>query len=118
MLSLPNYHTRVPDQTFILSDTCDTGDGRAGDHLIGGMRGDDWAMVHLPYGGDVEVDLAKSLPNQTKWRAWWVDPRIGSREQFQEGDVLSGKETFKSPSSGSLEDDWLLLLETGSRIWP
>lgn len=116
MLSLPNYLSRVPDQTLVLSDTNEPADGsRAGDKLVSGTRADGWAMVHLPYGGKVALDLKKALPGcktGTMWRAWWVDTKCGAREMCGSGSV--GVETTfgaETASSGTLKDDCLLLVE-------
>jgi hypothetical protein len=119
-LSLPNFFTRVPDSSFILSNTLEPRDGtRAGDSLVSGMRGEGWAMVHLPYGGNVEVDLVAALPGSQQYKAWWIDTRTGGREVFGGGKVIPGSKVFESSTGGTLEDDWLLLLETlsGSRAW-
>lgn len=112
MLALPNYFSRMPDQSFILSGTNEPIDGsRAGDKLISGTRADGWAMVHLPYGGEVTIDIGKALPGKVgAWRAWWVDTKCGAKELDQSG---KGQhvEKFVSPSEGTLKDDWLLLVE-------
>ncbi|ORY25529.1 hypothetical protein BCR39DRAFT_543890 [Naematelia encephala] len=106
--SLPGYFERIPDQSFILSDTHEPATDLAGEELISGMReaNGQWAMVHLPFGGPVELDLGKALPGKTSWRGWWWDPRIGSRETFGLG-VTPGSKTFTAPD----EQDWLLYLE-------
>ncbi len=85
----------------------------AGDKLIAGMRSDkgEWAMVHLPYGGVVDVNVEKAL-KVGRYRAWWIDPRIGAKEVIGTGAAVnvndtSAKTTFDSPDG----KDWLLLLE-------
>lgn len=122
MESLPNFHSRVPDQSFIVSDTNEPKDGTpAGDKLIGGMRGKGWAMVHLPYGGEVTVDLEKALPGGKRWNAWWINPRDGGRlPPFDKGDLATGEKMFKAPSGGSISDDWLLYVDLISATdpWP
>lgn len=109
LLSLPGYFSRIPDQTFITSDTHEQAGKLAGDALVSGMRADGWAAVHLPYGGDVEVDMTKAIPGAASWKAWWFDPRSGGREVFVGGDKL-GRRAFSAPSAGSLTDDWILLV--------
>ncbi|BEI82007.1 hypothetical protein CcaverHIS002_0211670 [Cutaneotrichosporon cavernicola] len=109
LLDLPCYFSRVPDQSFIVSDTGEREGERAGDTLVSGMRADDWAAVHLPYGGTVQVDLALAIPSAKGWKAWWVDPRCGGREVFETGNNL-GVRAFSAPSAGTLSDDWILLL--------
>lgn len=82
------------------------------------MAGEDWAMVHLPYGGELEVDVMKALKLNSAtgkaWKGWWVDPRTGAKELFASGSNTSGEagKTLRasSPSQGSKKDDWLLLL--------
>jgi hypothetical protein len=57
-LSLPDFFSRRPDSSFILSDTFEPKDGTSAlDRLVQGLRSDSWALVHLPYGGEVEVDF-------------------------------------------------------------
>ena len=86
------------------------------------MRADGWAIVQLPEGGNVEIDLDKALRSsgnregaarKEKWRAWWIDPRIGGREVFRVGEDY-GIKAFEAPSKGEGDNDWLLLLETYS----
>lgn len=118
MLSIPNFLSRVPDNSFILSDRNEVEGKPAGDKLIQGMKGKGWAMVHLPYGGSVEIDLNEALDDGEggeggKYRGWWIDPKTGGREIFEEGEI-KGKKEFKSPSEGSLKTDWLLYIESVS----
>lgn len=122
VLSLPYFHTRQPDQSFIVSSTNEPQDGKpAGDRLIGGMRGKGWAMVHLPYGGDVTIDLARALPGVDRWNAWWINPRDGGRlPPFEKGESSTGEKTFTAPSGGDLKNDWLLYIDAPSAAlkWP
>jgi hypothetical protein len=115
-LSLPEYFSRRPDSSFILSATNEPKDGKnALDHLIQGLKADSWAMVHLPHGGTVTVDLARAFsPSEGRFRSWWLDPRTGAktvRESGYRADI-TGEASFTSPSEGSIEQDWVLLLET------
>lgn len=123
-LSLPQYFTRVPDSTFILSDTLEPDDGSpAGDRLIQGMRGTGWAMVHLPYGGTVRLDMRKALSDTRIecWKAWWIDPRTGGRELFQPAGNHEVHVSFTSSTTtkDDSDNDWLLYIETVSttRSW-
>lgn len=109
LLSLPGYFSRVPDQNMIVSDTHESKGQRAGDRLVSGMRADGWAAVHLPYGGEVEVDLGLAVPGAPSWKAWWIDPRAGGREVFASGTKLASR-AFTAPTAGSLADDWILLV--------
>lgn len=117
-LTLPNFFSRRPDSSFILSDTNEPKDGTSAlDKLVQGLRGDSWALVHLPYGGEVEIDLVKALGEEGKtYRSWWVSPASGGREVLDNGSktVTKGSKTFTSPTEGALDKDWVLLLETYS----
>lgn len=120
-LSLPNYFTRVPDSSFILSETHEPTDGsRAGDKLIQGMRGDGWAMVHLPHGGTVNIDVSGALGAKKRgWKSWWIDPRTGGREVNESERQNSVQADFTAPRGLGNNEDWLLLLEsvTGTSEW-
>jgi hypothetical protein len=115
-LTLPDFFTRRPDSSFILSDTNERKDGGSAlDRLIQGLKSESWALVHLPYGGDVEVDLEKALKGQT-YRAWWINPASIGREVLDNGVkvAIKGARVFHSPTEGALDRDWILLLETYS----
>lgn len=105
----------MPDQSLILSSTNELTDGSsAGDKLVGAMRSQTWLAVHLPHGGNVEVRLDKeTLP--ARWRAWWMNPKTGSKEVFQRGD---GGESLKvtSPTQGSIDNDWILYIDRDAAI--
>lgn len=115
-LSLPDFMTRKPDSSMILSDTFEPTDGTlAKDKLIAGLKAKSWSMIHLPYGGTVEVDLTRALDSSPKgYRAWWVDPKTGGKASLDKGAVAVAepKRSFTSPSEGSIVNDWVLLLET------
>lgn len=107
MESLPGFFDRIPDQSIILSDTVEPKGGKtvAGEELISGMRSVKglWIMVHLPFGGEVKVDLSV-LCTEKKWRGWWIDPRVGSRESF--GWVEGHFASVAAPD----KQDWLLYI--------
>jgi hypothetical protein len=112
MLSSPNYFTRVPDQSFIVSSTGESNDrSEAGDALISGTRAQGWAMVHLPHGGEVEVDLVRALDPSGSWKACWVDTKCGERSGFDSGNFGSRTRKFVAPKRLDKSQDWLLLLE-------
>lgn len=91
-----------------MSDTKEQVVGYADEALICGMRErtGTWALIQLPFGGEVTVDLRKGLNGREHWRAWWWDPRIGSRELFIR-DSSATIHIFTAPT----DQDWLLLLE-------
>lgn len=112
-----DYFARVPDQSFIVSDTHERADERAGDALVGGMKGEGWAAVHLPYGGKVEVNVGTALGRDVReWRSWWINPRTGGRNLGDDEDKGGEVVSFTAPSGGSLENDWILLVTAG--VWP
>lgn len=108
--SLPDFFDRIPDQSFILSHANQEATGQwLGDKLVSGMRSKSWMAVHLPHGGEVEVQLDEDTLTSA-WRGVWLDPKTGAREVFKRG---TGAGTLKaqSPTSGSLDTDWILLVE-------
>lgn len=115
MLDLPNFHARRPDNSFIQSDTREPADGSpAGSELISGMSAPDWAMVHLPFGGSVTIDLTLALPGAATFRGWWIDPRVGSKVIAIHTSPVNASWEFEAPTGGSIDDDWLLYLEHAS----
>lgn len=111
MESLPDYFDRVPDQTLIVSPIIkEEGDRPIGDKLVGAMRSTSWVAVHLPHGGGVEVRLDKAIVSD-RWRAAWIDPRTGACETFKR--ESAGGETLRarSPTEGSIDQDWILLVQ-------
>lgn len=105
---------------MILSATNEPTDGTlAKDRLIAGLKAKSWSMIHLPFGGTVEVDLSLALDGAAKgYRAWWVDPKTGGKASLDKGAIQKvedkQKRSFSSPSEGSIDTDWVLLLETFS----
>lgn len=116
MLSLPNYLTRVPDQSIIASPTFEpVNRTERGDRMISGMRGDGWCAVHLPEGGMVSVKLHKALKVGVKSRSWWIDPKSGGKTIFRTADCVTLEPVdFESPVSNNKQRDWLLLIE---QVW-
>jgi hypothetical protein len=115
MLDLPNFHARRPNSSFIQSDIKDSHDGSpAGSELISGMSALGWAMVHLPFGGSVTINLVLALPDAVEFRAWWIDPRVGSKVIGVHKEPVAASRNFIAPSEGSINDDWLLYLERTS----
>jgi hypothetical protein len=112
MLDLPGYHARRPNNSYILSDTKEPGDGTpAGPELISGMSGPGWAMVHLPFGGSVVIDVSLAIPGGSTFRAWWIDPRVGSKVIALHTESVTASREFTAPTGGSIENDWLLYVE-------
>lgn len=118
MLSMPDVMTRSPDSSYILTDRHDIADSAtSGDDMVSGLKTISWAMAHLPRGGTATIDLVRAL-NGSHYRAWWVDPKVGCREPIDRGAEMAvdGQRSFTSPSSGSIKNDWVLLLETVNTV--
>jgi hypothetical protein len=114
MEALPGFFDRVPDQSFIIAPKQPETDKLLGDKLVSGMRSTSWMAVHLPHGGEVTVGIDQSILSD-KWRASWLDPKTGAREVFKRG---SKEEIFtaRSPTEGSIDNDWVLLLQKDTII--
>jgi len=107
MLSRP-YFTRIPDQSLIVGD--------AGEGLkhIGATRDQEgsYAMVYLPQGQAVRLDLAKIAG--PKAVGWWFDPRTGAATRIQEAFSTSVPKAFTSPTSGT-DQDWVLVIDDAKK---
>jgi len=107
MLSRP-YFTRIPDQSLIVGDS-----GQDESH-IGATRdrSGSYAMVYLPKGQPVTVDLNKiSGPRAA---AWWFDPRSGAAARIA-GDFASKDPMAFTPPSNGPESDWVLVVDDESQ---
>lgn len=107
MLSRP-YFTRIPDQSIVI------GDHGRGETYVGATRDREgsYAMIYLPHGLDVTVDLKKI--SGTHAIAWWFDPRTGHATRIEGKFPTSGARTFEPPSSGA-DTDWILVIDDASR---
>lgn len=107
IVSLYDFPARVPDQSFILSETHE-GEGES---LISGLRSatGKWALVHSPFGELVKVK--KSVLDGSKFsKAEWSDPRTGDRSVAKAENDEAESWSFVPPSSGSNNDDWTLVI--------
>jgi len=100
----------VPDQSIIVSPEQTTGEKLLGDKLISAMKSTSWLAVHLPHGGEVTVRLDNEILSD-KWRASWLDPKTGAREVFKRGSGGEETLTVRSPTEGSIDNDWILLVQ-------
>jgi hypothetical protein len=115
-LARPTFFSRIPDQSFILSDTFDRDtpeedvEGKDA-KLIAGIRCSQgkWLAVYSPEGAPFEVDL--SILRGKKATASWFNPRSGVTTPAG-GAELSGAVRVVSPSSGPYEHDWVYYVET------
>jgi hypothetical protein len=107
MLSRP-YFTRIPDQSLI------GGEAGEGSRHIGATRSRDgsYAMVYIPDGRPVTVDLTKIAGSTAT--GWWFDPRTGKARRI-EGDLPTNQaQTFTPPTSGE-DQDWVLVIDDKAR---
>jgi len=95
-----DWWTLVPDQTVISGD--------AGERAAARSRNRDWAIVYLPSGGMVSVDLG-ALRTSGSAHASWMDPATGRRESAGSFPA-AGTHQFTPPQG--LADAVLLLQAT------
>lgn len=107
LLSRP-FHTRIPDQTLIVGET------REGAAHVGATRARDGghAMIYLPEGKPVTVDLTKLSGQRVV--GWWFDPRNGTATRIPGHTATRATHTFTPPSSGA-RTDWILVLDDESK---
>jgi hypothetical protein len=109
LLSRP-FLSRVPDQDLIVSEI-----GENAHHVQASRDADgSYALVYVPSGKSVDVDLAK-LSGGTL-NAFWFDPRTGTSSRFAA--LLANPRaahTFTPPSGGP---DWVLVLDDAARNFP
>jgi hypothetical protein len=111
----PYLFSRIPDQSFILSDTFDRDtpeedvEGKDA-KLIAGIRcaQGKWLAVYSPEGVPFEVDL--SVLRGRKATVSWFNPRSGVTSLAQPVE-LCGAVSVVPPSSGSYEHDWVYYVE-------
>jgi hypothetical protein len=107
MLSRP-FFSRIPDQSLIV------GDAGQGESHIGATRDrtGSYAMVFLPQGQPVIVDLSKLAGSHAV--AWWFDPRTGTAERIEGSFATTGARLFTAPTSGA-RTDWVLVIDDASK---
>jgi hypothetical protein len=103
ILSRP-FLTRIPDQSMIL------GSQKEDEDYVIATRDSkgEYAMIYLPTGGDVFLDLA-TLSND-ELLTWWYDPRTGNSYP---GEMLkrSARVEIKAPTTGK-GHDWVLVIDS------
>lgn len=97
----------TPDQSLIV------GEAGSGEGHIRAARASNgsYAMVYIPTGSKVDIDLSKFTG--TRIKAYWFDPREGTSNcigTFKHGITAS----FDPPSSGR-GNDWVLVLDDETR---
>jgi hypothetical protein len=107
LLSRP-FFDRIPDQSLFLGDA-----GEAAFHRRATRdRAGTYALVFLPVGASVELDLA--VLNDDRFVSWWFDPRTGTSRLDRKG-ATSVPQTFVPPSVGP---DWVLVVDAASAGHP
>lgn len=106
VISLADFPARVPAQDIILSDTHE-GEGES---LISGLKSSKglWALVYTPKGEEVTLDLKKAVGGSFS-KAEWFHPSTGQRQEAK-GKVDGEQATFTPPTSGTIEEDWCLIV--------
>jgi hypothetical protein len=102
-----SYFDFRPAQELVLNSRDDLLFGR-----IFAARGEDYAMVYVPLGQEIEVD--GSLMNAEFLYASWFDPRTG--EECLLGCFPPRKMLFVPPTRGKGQD-WVLILEKKTEGW-
>jgi hypothetical protein len=110
------YFTRIPDNSFIISDKVATAVPGAGRYKFAGTRDKDgtFAMVYAPVGRafSVRMDVIKG----SKVTAWWYNPRNGKAREISTFDN-KGERSFISPDPGETID-WILVLDDAAKKYP
>lgn len=107
------YFDRIPDNSVISTDL---GEDEGRFSATRDKKGR-WAAVYSPQGLSFDVDvnyladvLGGGCNTTLKWTQRWYSPRNGSFVSEDEGCGVSVT-TFEPPTSGSVDHDWVLLLE-------
>jgi uncharacterized protein DUF4038/collagenase-like protein with putative collagen-binding domain len=104
LLSRP-YFSRMPDQTLIVGDQ-----GQAERHIAATRdRAGRYAMIYLPQGQPVTVDLSKI--GGTRALAWWFDPRTGVARKIAKAFPTGERASFVPPTQGQ-DQDWILVIDS------
>lgn len=103
------FFARIPDQTLLVGDG-----GNGIDHLQA-CRSEDYLFVYIPTGKPVTLNLGRISGKSLL--AWWFDPRTGRAIRI--GVVPNeGTKEFQPPGKPGRGNDWVLVLDDASRIFP
>ncbi|KAH0602383.1 uncharacterized protein H6S33_008722 [Morchella sextelata] len=100
------YFTRVPDQSIVTSYDWDSVDRVSGTRDSGGK----WLAVYSPRGVPFMADTTK-LVASGRLAASWYDPRNGTYTAISGPVERRMNVTFRPPSTGTTDNDWVLLVE-------
>jgi hypothetical protein len=111
---------RVPDQSLIVSDTGDA------DVRIQCARADDYsyAIVYSTSGTEFVLDVKRFKAQ--KLNAWWYNPRDGklytqkNKVSIKPFEVIQNKgvKKFNPPGEPGVANDWLLVIDDASKLFP
>lgn len=101
---------RVPDQSLIVSDN----PVNAGHIRATRARNGSYAMIYLPRGGKITVDLGKLTGNCVI--AWWFNPVNGTVVRI--GEFTDKTETEFKTSFNGPENDRVLVLDDAEKNYP
>jgi hypothetical protein len=92
-----DFFSRVPDQSLVADGTMFRNQLRA-------TRGEDYALIYLPAGGEITVKMVSLEAKLVD--SWWFNPSTGATEKI--GIMVPSSEMhFEAPASG-WGNDWVL----------
>jgi hypothetical protein len=103
------FLSRVPDQSLIAK-----GQGEGIDH-IQATRGDGYAMLYLPTGKPVTVQLGPDKISGDHVKAWWFNPRDGTAKYI--GNFGNTGQYPFIPKEQGRGHDVVLVLDDASKNW-
>lgn len=103
-----SFLNRIPDQSILVAAA-----SKGNDHVRSTRASDgNYAMVYIPTGGAVTIDLAPISGGGVK--ASWFNPRTGVYTPIGQY-PNKGHETFDAPGATALGNDWVLVLDSIQR---
>jgi hypothetical protein len=103
------FLSRVPDQSLIAK-----GQGEGIDH-VQATRGDGYAMLYLPTGKPVTVQLGQDKISGDHVKAWWFNPKDGTAKYI--GTFGNTGQYPFVPKDQGRGHDVVLVLDDASKNW-
>ncbi|MBP2832875.1 glycoside hydrolase family 140 protein [Aquimarina sp. U1-2] len=102
------WHQLVPNQKMIKS-----GPNHGGGDVLASIASDQsFAILYIPYGSNIEIDLSQI--SGTQKRAWWFNPRMGNSMDI--GIIREDKNYVVDPPADPQEgNDWVLIIDDYSK---
>ena len=105
ILSRP-FEERIPAQEIIVDNSDEPG------KYMTATRGKDYAMVYLPTGDKVKVNL--EMFTSSKLKTWWFHPATG--KAFDNGTIdKKPGEVFDAPGDSERGNDWVLVIDDATK---